>query len=130
VTDFKVEQKVRYKFDPPYGVPRTILHIDGNVAMVRSGYVSGECKLIKLVDLVDAEPKPVEPFKPGWYRLSGLLVENFVYYVTAYDGQTLRYSLSYNPKTGEMDNFVAGAVMLPSRTFRGGMTRLKFVDAT
>lgn len=129
--EFKVGQKVRHKQEPKSLKEKTILHIDGNVAMVKDWW--GASKLIKLTDLVSAEPPKEEPFKPGWFRLVGRPT-NFHYYVTAQIGGAYYYTHAFNPVTGEMEGPLTGGfpVIIGSQVLsarRGDLIRLKFVDA-
>lgn len=125
MTVFEVDDRVKHVSKGYYG------HIKGLDPVTREAWVkeekTGKNNQVGLSLLVHAPVPKEEAFRPGWYTLSGLRVENFIYYVTAYHEGVLRYCLSYNPKTGEMDNFAGGAVMLPSMVFRGSMTRMKFV---
>lgn len=133
VEDFKKDQKVRLRSEQYSKTPpRTILHVDGNVAMVKDHY--GYSKLIKLTDLVSAEPVKIEPFQPGWYCKgfpSPLNPRVHNYYCYELNGKIM-YTNSYNPVTGEMDaTWVAG--LLYPRELAGvtarDLTRLKMVPA-
>lgn len=130
--EFKVGQKVRSKQEPEFQNPKTIEHIAGNVAMVQDRW--GTFKLIKLVDLVSAEPPKEEPFKPGWFKIRHKPASNFLYYVQAEIAGNFYYTHAYNPVTGQMDGPASGVgfpVLISGRALnvaRGDLIRMKFVE--
>jgi len=128
--EFKVGQKVKYKTYPS-GPQGRIVHIEDNVALVKFGFQDN--RTIKLSELVSAEPAPVEPFKAGWFRLARGRADNFIYYVQSIgaNGNSLVYTMAYNPKTGELDaDFNHVSVLIPKVLLQSprDLIRQKMVD--
>jgi len=136
VAEFVKGQQVRRKGDGhSWGAHGTIVHIEDNVAMVKYG--TGDNRMIKLSDLVDATPKTIqfyvkpapkpEPIKPGWYAIHNKIT-NFIYYCEQV-GEIIVYYMAFNPKTGEMDfdpNFPVAVAKTLIGVRQGDLTPMEF----
>ena len=129
--EYKKEQKVRRRQDGRYGAVGVIKHIEDNVALVR--YNLNDNRLIKLSELISAEPPKPQPIEPGWYRVRFKPASNFLYYIAIDTGRDLLYTHAFNPVTGEMDTFGFGSLALSKQILnvnRGDLIRQRFTDVT
>jgi hypothetical protein len=133
IPEFKTGDRV-YRRGDSFSVARclgTIVHIEDNVAMVKYGRQDN--RMIKLVELNKFEPPKPEPLKPGWYRIKYRPADNFIYYVQSVgsSGNSLVYTMAYNPKTGELDaDFNQVSVLMPKVLLQSprDLVRQKFVE--